>query len=143
MPLRHGVLRASDADRDDVVERLRHAAGEGRLTPHELDERVRRALVAVTYGDLTALVADLPTAGVARRALTAGGIRSAASWTLQVARTHPGAIVLLIPLVVVVGTVLLTMAVVSLVLVAVAMALGGQRRVGPARRRRHTAASIS
>jgi alkylhydroperoxidase family enzyme len=134
-------MRASDTDRDEVVDRLRRAGGEGRMEPDELDERVRRALVAVTYGELSALVADLPAEGVARRALTPQ--RRAATWTWQVARTHPGSIVVLIPLVVVVGTVLLTMAVISLLLVAAAMALGAQRRVGPGRRRRHTAASIS
>jgi hypothetical protein len=138
MPLRPGPIRASDSDRDEVVERLRQAAGEGRLTPHELDERVRRALVAVTDRELSALVADLPHPG--RRALRVRGGRAAATWTWQVARTHPAAIVVLIPLVVVVGTVLLTMAVVSLVFVAIAMALGAQ---APRRRRRHTAASIS
>jgi hypothetical protein len=139
MPLRHGPIRASDADRDEVVERLRQAAGEGRLTPHELDERVRRALVALTDRELSALVADLPHP--VRRGLGVRGSRSVATWTWQVARTHPAAIVVLIPLVVVVGTVLLTMAVVSLVLVAIAMALGAQAPHG--RRRRHTAASIS
>ncbi|HSY40025.1 MAG TPA: DUF1707 domain-containing protein, partial [Polyangia bacterium] len=32
-------MRASDRDRDEVVERLREAATEGRLTANELDER--------------------------------------------------------------------------------------------------------
>jgi Domain of unknown function (DUF1707) len=57
---RHHSLRASDADRDAVVDRLREAAGEGRLEPDELEQRVHRALRARTYGDLAALVADLP-----------------------------------------------------------------------------------
>jgi DUF1707 SHOCT-like domain len=33
---RNDSLRAADADRDAVIERLREAAGEGRLEPHEL-----------------------------------------------------------------------------------------------------------
>jgi uncharacterized protein DUF1707 len=53
-------LRASDADRDAVTERLREAAGEGRLEPDELEERVDGALRARTYGELARLVADLP-----------------------------------------------------------------------------------
>jgi hypothetical protein len=53
-------LRASDADRDAVAERLRQAAGEGRLEPEELEERVEAALRARTYGELARLVADLP-----------------------------------------------------------------------------------
>jgi Domain of unknown function (DUF1707) len=67
---RHHSLRASDADRDAVVDRLREAAGEGRLEPDELEQRVHRALRARTYGDLGELLADLPGdgLGVARSA---------------------------------------------------------------------------
>ena len=56
-------LRASDADRERVAERLRHAAGEGRLTVEELDERVERAYAARTGSDLAQLTADLPEPG--------------------------------------------------------------------------------
>jgi hypothetical protein len=55
-------LRASDADRERVAERLRAAAGEGRLTAEELEERLERALTARTEGELVPLVADLPSA---------------------------------------------------------------------------------
>lgn len=57
-----GHLRATDDDRDRVVEVLRGAAGDGRLTMEELDERVGAALTARTYGELAALVSDLPAA---------------------------------------------------------------------------------
>jgi hypothetical protein len=53
-------LRASHADRDRVVETLRVAAGDGRLTADELDERVEAALSARTGRELAALTADLP-----------------------------------------------------------------------------------
>jgi hypothetical protein len=53
-------LRASHADRDQVVELLRVAAGDGRLSPAELDDRLERALTARTYAELAALTADLP-----------------------------------------------------------------------------------
>jgi Domain of unknown function (DUF1707) len=61
-------LKASDADRERVAERLRHAAGEGRLLAHELEQRLATALRARTYGELDAVVADLPgdRAGVTR-----------------------------------------------------------------------------
>jgi hypothetical protein len=59
----HHSLRASDADRDAVVDRLRDAAGEGRLEPDELEQRVDGALRARTYGDLAKLLADLPGDG--------------------------------------------------------------------------------
>jgi hypothetical protein len=52
-----------------VVELLRVAAGDGRLTAEELDQRLEAALTARTYGELAALTSDLPaTPGV-----TAGG----------------------------------------------------------------------
>jgi hypothetical protein len=58
-----GALRVSHEDRDQVAEVLRVAAGDGRLTADELDERLERALTARTYDDLAALVTDLPPAG--------------------------------------------------------------------------------
>jgi len=53
-------LRASHEDRDRVVELLRMAAGDGRLSAEELDQRLELALTARTYGELTALTKDLP-----------------------------------------------------------------------------------
>ncbi|WP_182874626.1 DUF1707 SHOCT-like domain-containing protein [Microbispora sp. H10670] len=64
-----GELRASDKDREQVVELLRVAAGDGRLSSEELDQRIEAALTARTYGELDALITDLPAAG---RALAAG-----------------------------------------------------------------------
>jgi hypothetical protein len=62
-------LRASYEDRDRVVEILRVAAGDGRLTEAELDERLGAALTARTSGELAALTADLPeVGGIAARA---------------------------------------------------------------------------
>jgi hypothetical protein len=57
---RRTTLRASDQDRDQVAERLRQAAAEGRLLAEELEHRLARALRARTYGELDPLVADLP-----------------------------------------------------------------------------------
>jgi hypothetical protein len=56
-------LRASHVDRDAVVEVLRIAAGDGRLTSAELDDRLEAALTAKTYAELAVLTADLPAAG--------------------------------------------------------------------------------
>ncbi len=61
-PARPTELRASHGDRDRVVELLRVAAGDGRLTAEELDERLEAALTARTYGELAALTTDLPAA---------------------------------------------------------------------------------
>lgn len=63
LPAGSGALRASHADRDKVVEALRSAAGDGRLSAEELDERLERALTAKTYAELAALTTDLPASG--------------------------------------------------------------------------------
>lgn len=52
--------RVSDADRDSVIDLLREASAEGRLTPEEYEERVSRALTARTVADLAPLTSDLP-----------------------------------------------------------------------------------
>jgi Domain of unknown function (DUF1707) len=57
---RHSSLRASDADREAVAERLRTAAVEGRLEPDELEQRLHTAFRARTYGELNRLLGDLP-----------------------------------------------------------------------------------
>jgi Domain of unknown function (DUF1707) len=68
------ALRASDADRERIAERLRHAAGEGRLLAEELEERIGAALSAKTYGELDATVADLPRPSVGRRRRSVAGV---------------------------------------------------------------------
>jgi hypothetical protein len=68
-------LRASHADRDQVVELLRVAAGDGRLSAEELDDRLERALTARTYAELAALTTDLPaTPGAAVMPPGAGAV---------------------------------------------------------------------
>ena len=56
-------LRVSDADREQAAEVLRQAAGDGRITFDELDQRLDAAYAARTYGDLTEVTADLPAPG--------------------------------------------------------------------------------
>lgn len=56
----HRYMRASDADRAKIAERLRRATDEGRLLAGEFDDRLGAALDARTYGELDALIADLP-----------------------------------------------------------------------------------
>ena len=53
-------LRASDADRERVAETLRSAAGDGRLTMDELDERLDAVYAAKTYAELVPITQDLP-----------------------------------------------------------------------------------
>jgi hypothetical protein len=54
------TMRASDGDRQQVVERLRGALEDGRLSMEEFADRMGTAFQAVTYGDLALLCADLP-----------------------------------------------------------------------------------
>ncbi len=54
------LARASDADRDRVIESLAAANAEGRLSLEEYAERSGAALTARTLGDLACLTADLP-----------------------------------------------------------------------------------
>ena len=54
------TLRASDADREHHAELLREHAAQGRLTVDELDERLERVYAARTYGELAAVLTDLP-----------------------------------------------------------------------------------
>jgi hypothetical protein len=53
-------LRASDKDRESAAEVLREAAGEGRLSMTELDERLDAVYEAKTYADLEPIIRDLP-----------------------------------------------------------------------------------
>jgi hypothetical protein len=79
-------LRASHEDRDRVAEILRVAAGDGRLTAEELDQRLEVALTARTQRELTALTVDLPaTAGS-----TAVGVPPPAPKDLVRIQTHSG-----------------------------------------------------
>jgi hypothetical protein len=57
--------RASDRERDAVVQRVQDAFAEGRLDDTEFDERTRAALTARTHADLDTLLADLPAATAA------------------------------------------------------------------------------
>jgi hypothetical protein len=57
-----GKLRASDTDRDRVVELLSVAYSEGRLSKDEYDGRLENAFSARTYADLDQIVTDLPVA---------------------------------------------------------------------------------
>jgi hypothetical protein len=53
-------IRASDHDRDAVVDTLRDAFSEGRLTLDEFQERSTAAYAGRTWGDLRELTTDLP-----------------------------------------------------------------------------------
>ena len=84
-----GRLRASRADREQVVELLKAAFVEDRLTKDELDTRVGQALASRTCADLAAVTADLP-AGPAAAGPTAAGPLSMPARTLAKAALRSG-----------------------------------------------------
>src|SRR5215469_13392590 len=57
---RQGSLRASRADREQVIDVLKTAFVQGRLDRDEFGLRVDRALASRTYADLAAITADIP-----------------------------------------------------------------------------------
>lgn len=53
-------LRASDAERDRVIDALRRHTADGRLTIAEFEERAEQVFAAVTRADLAPVLQDLP-----------------------------------------------------------------------------------
>jgi hypothetical protein len=72
-------IRASDQERDAIVQRLQGAFVDGRIDDAEFDERMRAALTARTLADLDRIVADLPRASAA---LATGPARTAGNLVL-------------------------------------------------------------
>jgi hypothetical protein len=67
------MTRASDAEREATVTRLREAAAEGRLTVEELTERIDAAYAASTQAELEPLTEDLPAVAGSSMAVEGGG----------------------------------------------------------------------
>ena len=63
----HGRLRASDADRDQVIDALKAAFVQGRITKDELDMRAGWAFTSRTYAELTVITADIAAPRLAPR----------------------------------------------------------------------------
>ena len=102
-------LRASHADREQVIGTLKTAFVHGRLTKDELDARAGQALAARTHADLAALTADIPPGPASAGSASAGSARPpararrrplaraaiAASICLIIAAVAIGAVILL------------------------------------------------
>jgi hypothetical protein len=59
-PLGYGQMRAAQADRERAIDVLKAAFAEGRLDQDEYAGRVGQVYASRTYGELSALTADLP-----------------------------------------------------------------------------------
>jgi DUF1707 SHOCT-like domain len=122
---RRSTLRASDADREQVAERLRQATAEGRLLAEELEQRLGALFRARTYGELDELVADLPGHGTTparRRERTVSRVR----------QVPAPALVLLVPIAVAIAivgvVVVMSMFIFWSVVITIAWLAMGQRR---------------
>ncbi|MFD8634363.1 DUF1707 domain-containing protein [Streptomyces sp. NPDC059533] len=77
-------LRASDADRERVVERLRDGLAEGRLDMDEFEERLEAAYKSRTYAELEPLTRDLPAVGAAAPTRSAAPVSGGAGWPARI-----------------------------------------------------------
>lgn len=88
------LMRASDAEREEVVHVLTAACAEGRLTLEELGARVGSAYGAVTRADLEPLLLDLPVTRLAADAETqveiapSGKVKTKRKWLVCVMSEH-------------------------------------------------------
>lgn len=121
---RRGTLRASDADRDQIIDRLRNASAEGRLAVRELEHRVATALRARTFAELNATVSDLPGGRLGER-------RSASRRAVRAVKAHPALLLVAIPLALAAVATLLAITVLWSALVLVVFLLGHRRHPGP------------
>ncbi|MBE2320456.1 DUF1707 domain-containing protein [Solirubrobacter sp. CPCC 204708] len=131
-------LRASDAERERVVDFLRESALVGRIDHDELEERIGLAYAAVTRGDLERLLVDLPRgarppAPRPRRAPAPAKRREPSAAMVLV-----GLSAIAIPMIVLTGVVMAIVAVVALsvlsapfVIVALLVAAAMRRRRPP------------
>jgi hypothetical protein len=143
---RRGSFRASDEDRERIIERLHKAATEGRLAAEELEHRVSTALKARTYDELDSTVADLPGPRPPHRRESARGLeperRSAGRRVVSTVTANPILLLFAIPVLAVTTAMLLAATIVWAVLMFVVLMLGGRPRLAPppwAHARRHLA----
>lgn len=86
-PERRPDLRVGDAEREVTLERLRQAHGEGRLDVDEFYTRLDDVYRARTFGELDALVVDLPVTGPATSSRSSKAAPAPASRDRPVAPT--------------------------------------------------------
>jgi hypothetical protein len=127
-------MRASDSDREQVAERLRDAAAEGRLLAEEFEHRLGAALSARTYGELDAVVVDLPRDRVIVKARRRTPVRLRPATVLALVILFPVALAIAATVVVAVAALLTVWAVAvtlaGLLLGSRARGLGGPWAIG-------------
>jgi hypothetical protein len=81
-------LRAGDEDRDRTITLIREAYAEGRLDTEEFQFRMTTAQQSRTYGELAALVSDLPVAAPVAPVPSAASVPSTAAQPSAVVAEH-------------------------------------------------------
>ena len=93
-----GGLRASRADREQVVGALKAAFVQGRLTEDELGARVDRVYASRTYAELAEVIADIPTALAGAPSPRSPWRATRRAWRFEYAAFLPGIVaVILLP----------------------------------------------
>ena len=93
-----GGLRASHADREQVIGALQAAFVQGRLTEDELGVRVDRVYASRTYAELAEVIADIPTALTGAQSPRSPWRATKRAWWFEYAAFLPGIVaVILLP----------------------------------------------
>ena len=91
-----GALRASDADREQVIGALKSAFVQGRLTKDELGARVDQVYASRTYAELAHVIADIPTALTGARSPRAPWRATKIAWRFEYAAFLPGIVAIIL-----------------------------------------------
>jgi len=91
-----GGLRASDAAREQVIDALKAAFMQGRLTKDELDTRADRIYASSTYAELAEVIADIPTALTGAPSPRAPWRATKRAWWFEYAAFLPGIVALIV-----------------------------------------------
>lgn len=89
-----GRLRASHADREQVISTLKVAFVQGRLTGDELGARVEQVYASRTYAELAEVTADIPAEPARARPPGAPWRATKIAWGLVYALILPGLVTL-------------------------------------------------
>ena len=92
----NGHLRASHADREQVIGALKAAFVQGRLTEDELDARAGRVYTSRTYAELADVTADLPAEPTAARPSRDPWRATKIAWRVVYATIVPGIVALVL-----------------------------------------------
>jgi Domain of unknown function (DUF1707) len=91
-----GDLRASHADREQVIGTLKAAFAQGRLTEDELDARAGQVYASRTYVELAEVTADIPTEPKGAQSLRDPWRATKIAWRVVYATIAPGFVTLIL-----------------------------------------------